>query len=187
MATTVRTTQPTLLIASPQLRDPFFKGTVILVWHHDEDGAIGVVVNRPLTHRLSDVLDVEEGEVDLTGHEDTPVVWGGPVDTGTGTVLALGGLANEDEGWLLPNGIGVTRSQDALVRLLEAGTPMMLCLGYAGWEAGQLDREIELGGWLWTDCDASIVFETPPEERYDKALATLGLTASMVWMQPINE
>lgn len=177
--------QPTLLIASPRTKDPFFEKTVVLVWHHDEQGAIGVVVNRHLQHKLGDVLDVDRG-LDLEAHVDVPVAWGGPVESGSGTVVTRGGISDE-EGWRLPNGIGVTRSQDALLRLLSDGAPMMLCLGYAGWGPGQLDREIERGGWLWTDCDASIVFETPPEERYDKALASLGLTASMAWLPPISE
>ena len=177
--------QPTLLIASPHKHNQVFDRTVVLVWHHDADGAIGVVVNRPLQHRLDDVVEVDK-TVDADHYRDVPVAWGGPVEGTTGTVVTVGALSRE-EGWVLPNGLGVTRSQEAMLRLLRERIPLMLCLGYAGWGAGQLDREIEQGAWLWTDCDASIVFDTPPEERYDKALATLGLTASTVWMQPINE
>jgi putative transcriptional regulator len=177
--------QPTLLIASPQSRDPFFERTVVLVWHHDQEGAIGVVVNRHLKHQLNDVLDVDR-TMSLDDLGDVAVVWGGPVESGSGTVVTVGRIS-KDEGWVLPSGLGVTQSQDVLIRLLKDRAPLMLCLGYAGWGPGQLDREIELGGWLWTDCDASIVFDTPPEERYDRALASLGLTANSVWMQPINE
>lgn len=177
--------QPTILIASPQMQDPFFERTVVLVWHYDEDGAIGVVVNRTLKHLLPDVLDIE-GDIDLSPYAQVPVAWGGPVESGSGTVVTNGRITS-DEGWVLPNGLGVTRSQDALVRLLSHQAPLMLCLGYAGWGPGQLDREIELGGWLWTDCDADIVFGVDAVERYDKALATLGLTASTVWMPPISE
>lgn len=177
--------QPTLLIASPQMQDPFFERTVVLVWHYDEDGAIGVVVNRTLKHRLPDVLDIE-GDVDLSPYAEVPVAWGGPVESGSGTVVTSGGITDE-EGWILPNGLGVTRSQDALIRLLTHRAPLMLCLGYAGWGPGQLDREIEMGGWLWTDCDADLVFGVAPEQRYEAALATLGLTTSSVWMPPIAE
>jgi putative transcriptional regulator len=116
-----------------------------------------------------------------------PVVWGGPVESRSGTVVTVGPLGSDDEGVQLPNGLAVTHSQDALLRLLAGRVPLMLCLGYAGWGAGQLDKEIEAGSWLWTDGDAEIVFGTPPEQRYDRALATLGLTAGMVWMQPISE
>lgn len=177
--------QPTLLIAAPNMQDPFFERTVVLVWHYDEDGAIGVVVNRTLNHTLSDVLDVEE-EIDLSPYAEVPVAWGGPVESGSGTVVTLARI-HDDEGWTLPSGIGVTRSQDALLRLLEQREPVILCLGYAGWGPGQLDREIELGGWLWTDCDADILFGAAPEERYERALATLGLDAKSVWMPPISE
>ena len=177
--------QPTLLIASPQMQDPFFERTVVLVWHYDAEGAVGVVVNRPLKHMLSDVVEVEE-DVDLTAYSDMAVFWGGPVDSAFGTVVTQGAVTDE-EGWQLASGLGVTRSQEALFRLLENGSPLMLCLGYAGWSAGQLDREIELGGWLWTDCDPNLVFEVPADQRYDTALATLGMTPETVWMPPIAE
>lgn len=178
---------PTLLIASPQMRDPFFERTVVLVWHHSADeGAMGVVVNRALEHTLPEVLDLDS-ELDLSTYAETPVVWGGPVEESSGTVLTPDGLPDADDGWVLPGGIGVTRSPQALEQILEEGRPLVLCLGYAGWGPGQLDREIEQGGWLFTDCDAEIVFRTPPEERYDVALASLGLTSSTVWMQPIDE
>lgn len=176
--------QPTLLIASPQMRDQYFERTVVLVWHYGPDGAIGVVVNKPVEHRLEDVLDLD-GEQEILSAE-VPIVWGGPVESRSGTVVTLGTVA-PDEGVSLPSGLAVTHSQDALVRLLTDRSPMILCLGYAGWRPGQLDREIELGGWICTDCDPAIVFDTPAEDRYEKALATLGLTAATVWMTPISE
>jgi len=176
---------PTILIASPQMKDPSFERTVVLVWHYDEDGAIGVVINRTLRHKIADVLEMET-TLDLETFGDTPVVWGGPVESDSGTVVT-GGEISDTEGWILPNGLGVTRSQDALLRLLETGAPTMLCLGYAGWGPGQLDRELELGGWLWTDCDAHIIFNVPVEDRYDHAIATLGVSEHMVWMHPVHE
>lgn len=173
-----------ILIASPQMKDPFFERAVVLLWHHDEDGAIGVIINRSLEHSLADILTVAE-DVDLTPYRDNLVGWGGPVETSSGTVLTRGEIA-EEEGWVL-DGVSVTRSQDALVRLLKEGAELLLCLGYAGWGPGQLSREIEDGGWLWTDVRPEFVFETPTDQRYDKALATLGLTADSVWMKPIEE
>ena len=158
----------------------------MLVFEHNEHGAAGVIVNRQLQHHVADILDLEEGP-DLGAFSSVPVVWGGPVATNQGTVVTGADLTEREPHWKLPNGLAVTRSQDALLRLLEQRAPLILCLGYAGWGAGQLDREIEAGGWLWTDCDAKIVFDTPPEERWSKALATLGLTPGVVWMQPVNE
>ena len=176
---------PTLLIASPQMKDPIFERTVVFVWHHDEDQAIGVVVNRVLEHTLPDVLEMDV-PVDLTPYEHTLVGWGGPVDAGSGTVITSGDLL-EEEGWILPDGLGVTRSQDALVRLLKRRAPVLLCLGYAGCGRGQLDREIADGGWIWTDVDRSLLFDVPAEERYERALATVGLTSKSLWMHPIQE
>lgn len=168
------------------MRNPFFERTVVLLWHHDEDGAIGVVVNRTLEQRLPDVLDLDE-DVDLSVYQDTPVVWGGPVETTMGTVVTTEPSTIGEDGWQLPRGLGVTRSHDGLIQVVRARAPLMLCLGYAGWGAGQLDREIEEGGWLFTDADPFLLFQTPSEERYERALATLGLTPSTVWMQPIDE
>lgn len=180
------------------MRDPFFERTLVLVWHHDEDGAIGVVVNRPLSdaserglmprsasNRLVDVLVMDDG-VDLSSYEDDEVVWGGPVETDSGTIIT-GGSLDDDEGWVLPGGIAVTRSHEALIRLVGERASLMLCLGYAGWGPGQLDREITEGGWLFTDPDASLLFRVPPEERWDKAIETLGITRHDVWMQPVDE
>ncbi|MEM6926449.1 MAG: YqgE/AlgH family protein [Myxococcota bacterium] len=178
------TLSPSLLIASPQMRNPFFERTVVLLWHHDEEGAIGVVVNRTLEQRLPDVLELEE---DLSPYSDTPVAWGGPVETSMGTVVTTDPSTIGDDGWQLPRGLGVTRSHDGLVQVVRARAPMMLCLGYAGWGAGQLDREVEEGSWLFTEAEPGLLFGTPAEDRYERALATLGLTPSTVWMQPIDE
>ncbi|MBW1878597.1 MAG: YqgE/AlgH family protein [Deltaproteobacteria bacterium] len=177
---------PTLLIASPQMHDAFFEHTLVLLWHHDDEGAIGVVVNRPIEHPLSDVLVLGEGMPDVPSDDKSQVLWGGPVEGDAGTVITMGKV-HDDEGWQLACGISVTRSQDALGRLLGEGAPLILCLGYAGWGPGQLDREIEAGGWLYTDIDPQLVFEVPAETRWVTALATLGLTPTTVWMQPISE
>jgi putative transcriptional regulator len=177
--------KPALLIASPQMKDPFFERSVVLLWHHDEDGAIGVVINRLLGHALPEVLAVGD-EMDLSEYNENQVGWGGPVETTSGTVVTRGKI-RVDEGWIIGDGLGVTRSQEALVRLLREGADVLLCLGYAGWGPGQLDREIALGGWLWTEPSADVVFDQPVDKRYDTALATLGLTSHTVWMKPVDE
>lgn len=176
---------PILLIASPQSQDPFFGRTVVLVWEHDDQHAVGVVVNRPLRHTLPEVLDLD-GEVDLAPYMQSVVGWGGPVDTGVGTVVTAAEIRDE-EGWTLPCGLSVTRSQDALVRLLRRQAPVFLVLGYAGWGAGQLDEEIRQGAWILAECDPSLVLEVAPEERYERALAAVGLTTRSIWMQPVDE
>jgi len=177
---------PVLLIASPQMRDAVFERTVVLLWHHDDEGAIGVVVNKAVDHKLADVLLLDEGMDAVPEDDQSQVRWGGPVDTGMGTVVTLGAV-DDDEGWSFPCGINVTRSQEALVRLLRDRAPMLLCLGYAGWGPGQLDKEIEAGGWLFADVDVDLVFKEPSDNVYDKALQTLGLTPGKFWMAPISE
>ena len=174
-----------LLIASPQMRDPFFERTVVLVWHHDENGAIGVVVNRVLPHEISDVLLIQ-GLEDTPLHPENRVSWGGPVETSSGTAITRTSLS-KDEGWQISGDIAITRSEDVLSRMLSENKQVILCLGYAGWGPGQLDAEIEAGGWLFTEATADIVFDAPTEEGYERALKTLGLTPETIWMQPISE
>src|SRR5687767_6760214 len=98
--------QPMFLIASPHKHDPLFDRTVVLVWHHDRDGAVGVVVNRHLKHRLDDVVELDHaalgGPGGLDRYRDVPVAWGGPMEATSGTVVTVGPLSN-DEGWVLPN------------------------------------------------------------------------------------
>jgi putative transcriptional regulator len=143
------------------------------------------VVNRHLPHTLEDVLATPT-DLDEISDLNATVAWGGPVELQSGTVVTTAKL-DSTEGWTLETGVSITRSHEALQRLLAEGAPFMLCLGYAGWGPGQLDAELEQGGWLWTDIDPNIIFEVPVDDRYDHALAALGLTASMVWMQPVQE
>ena len=173
--------EPLLLISSPQMRDDSFTRTVVFVWYHDEEGAVGVVLNRQLDHPLSDVLE----EADVDDYDGAVVLWGGPVDGGQGTVVTRAGLDDAD-GWPLREGLSVTRNLTALLRLVDARADLLLCLGYAGWGAGQLDRELERGDWLYTDATDALLFETPREALYETALATLGLTPSTVLMTPIE-
>jgi putative transcriptional regulator len=176
--------KPFVLIASPQMKDPFFERTIVLVWHHDDDGAIGVVLNRPMEHFLADVLAVED-DVDLAPYTKTPVGWGGPVEHQSGTVVTRGQI-REEEGWTLGGGLAVTRSQETLMELIRRRDPILLCLGYAGWGAGQLDTEISDGGWLYTDPDVALVFDVPADQRYERALASLGLDPKTLWMKGLE-
>jgi putative transcriptional regulator len=159
------------------MHDAFFERTVVLLWHKDDDGAAGIVINRPLSHALSDVLD------DVTDYAGAEVLWGGPVDRTRGTVVCQAPVP-EDSGWVLRDGLSVTTAMEALRDLIDDQERLLLCLGYTGWGAGQLDQEIETGSWLYTDATDELVFETPRHELYDRALATLGLTPSTVWMSP---
>jgi len=178
---------PSLLIASPLLADPNFTRTVILLWHYDDEGAIGVILNRNVDEPIQELL--EDKLVDAyTPHLLNRVSWGGPVEQQAGTAITRGHVSDE-EGWNLPCGISVTRSAEALARLLRGGDPVVLCLGYAGWAPGQLEEELEAGSWLYLDLDATMVFVDADltDTLYERALAALGLDESAFWGPSIGE
>lgn len=168
------------LIASPQMRDPNFHRTVVLLVQHSPEGALGLVVNRESRVRLGDVVEHLEGAL----RASRPVLWGGPVEPGAGFVIFRG---RAPEGWQVRPDLSVSASRERLAALVAAGAEFHLCLGYAGWGAGQLDKEFEEGGWIHVDASADLLFECPVSERYDRALARLGLTAESLWMNPVNE
>jgi len=161
------------------MNDPFFEHAVVLLWHLDTDGAAGLVLNRPIPHPLSEVI---EGAPD---YPNTSVVWGGPVERTRGTVVTPVAVPDND-GWPLRPGLSITASQSMLETLITERAPMILCLGYAGWGAGQLDFEIESGSWIFVDATDQLIFETEADDLYDEALATLGLTSATVLMNPIE-
>ena len=163
------------------MKDPNFQGAVVLLVQHSSQGALGLVINREASVKIGDVAD----HLELVGgnRAQRPALWGGPVERGAGFVLYKG---VSPEGWTL-EGIAVSPSRERLSALLGAGAEFCLCLGYAGWGPGQLDKEVEEGSWVHVEASADLVFETPIPDRYDRALARLGLTAATLWMTPVNE
>ena len=166
------------LVAMPELQDPNFNQTVTLICEHDENGALGVIINRPLESLvINDVLsqfDLTPPDDHPTGHE--PVYAGGPVHNELGLVL------HEGRGeWqsTLPVGahMGLTSSRDGLESIASTQEPerMLLSLGYAGWGAGQLESEIGQNAWLTVGADAQIIFHTPPHERWQCAAQAIGV------------
>ena len=176
--------KPGILIASPQLRDPNFAGTVVLIWHHDSEGAMGAIVNRPTRVDLSSVT---EQLAMPTPVEPTPVLFGGPVQQDNG-YLVFGGPVDERMGWNPEPGVSITASQEHLEKVMGQGEPFLLCLGYSGWGPGQLEKEIQGGSWLYAEIDPALLFEVPLKKRYEYALSLLGLSKNQVWMMgPISE
>ncbi len=174
--------EPGLLVASPQMRDPNFERAVVLLVQHSAQGALGLVVNREAPVRVGDVV----GHLELPSSSprlQRPAMWGGPVERGSGFVLYRGVAP---EGWTVGN-VAVSPSKERLAALVGAGAEFHLCLGYAGWGPGQLDRELEEGSWVSVDASADLVFDTALTDRYDQALARLGVPPSMLWMTPISE
>ncbi|MGB0639418.1 MAG: YqgE/AlgH family protein [Myxococcota bacterium] len=170
------------------MRDDWFERSLVLLCQHDEDGAIGLVINREGDIPIQEVMERLASEHGEMGHIPDGIRktwWGGPVGDGAGFVVYPGEV-RDGEGWNI-GGVAVSPSVERLAQLVRSGQGFNLCLGYAGWGPGQLASEIELGSWLAVDVDPEIVFDTPIEERYEKALALLGLTPQSIWMTPINE
>lgn len=192
---------PGFLIASPPLGDPNFDKTVVLLAIHNEDGALGFVVNRVAPLRLGDLL--QQAGYDA-GHELTDPVWiGGPVQPQSGWVIIDDAELEEGEGIIeVGKRIRVSSSRDAFDQLAEeiavdladdgdgskATAKRLVTLGYSGWGAEQLEGEIARGAWLPTPLDETILFDVAPEDRWERAYALLGLTPShMMSMRTVGQ
>ena len=171
------------------MRDLWFERTLILLCEHNEDGALGVVINREGDITVGEVIErLHEENEEFPDKTTDPrkTWWGGPVGDGAGFIVWDGTVEN-DEGWMIGERVAVSPSIERLASMVSEAEGFDLCLGYAGWGPGQLEEEIERGSWLAIDADPGIIFETPIGERYEKALGLLGLTPATIWMQPINE
>src|SRR5262245_16092123 len=163
---------PTLLLAMPQLRDPNFSRSVVLLCEHRAEGAMGFVVNRP-----TDMLAAQAVALDPPARGDSGLkLWtGGPVEPQRGFLL-LGDDPGADDSECVADGFHLTASVDVLRRLLEADPDELarrrcrLLLGYAGWGPGQLDAELTASAWLATPTDPDLVFDAPPAEMWDRAI-----------------
>jgi putative transcriptional regulator len=165
------------LIAMPAMADPHFSRTLTYICEHTPQGALGVVVNRPIDMRLSDLfarIALESTQVAAT---DAPVWYGGPVQTDRGFVLHS---PTGTWGSTLKIGqtMGLTTSKDILEAVASGAGPqrLMVTLGYAGWSAGQLEQELAQNAWLTVAApDDAILFDTPADERLPAAMRLLGL------------
>jgi putative transcriptional regulator len=170
-----------LLIAMPTLADPNFSQTVTIVCEHTEKGALGIVVNKPLPMRLSDVLEQMNIEARSEYIAAKPVLRGGPVSTDRGFVLHRPG-GQWDHSHKVSDMIQVTTSRDVLTAIAHGEGPddAFIALGYAGWEAGQLEREIKENSWISMPIDARMVFDLPYEDRWSAAWRFLGIDKDMM-------
>ena len=157
---------PTLLIAMPQLQDKNFARSVILLCEHSGNGAIGFVVNRPTELRAAQAVALEP-----------------PVQGDSGLMLWSGGPVEPQRGFLLlGDDPGVENSEVIADEL--ARRRCRLLLGYAGWGAGQLDRELAASAWLSAPADAELVFETPAEDMWERAIRSLGVDPMALTLGP---
>jgi putative transcriptional regulator len=166
-----------LLIAMPSLLDPNFAQTVAIICDHTPDrGALAIVLNKPLPMRLSDVFSQMKLEPSTELIAAQPVLRGGPCNTDRGFVLHRPG-GQWDHTHKVSETIQVTTSRDVLAAMArgEGPTDAFIALGYAGWESGQLEREIRENAWTSMPVDARVVFELPYEERWIGAWRLLGI------------
>jgi putative transcriptional regulator len=169
------------LIAMPAMDDPNFRESVTFICEHNAQGALGIVINRPMNVVLDDVfkqLSLKAADPD-TGL--LPVYLGGPVATERGFVIHESHGAWEST-LKVSESLGVTTSRDILEAVAEGKGPerCFVALGYAGWIAGQLEDEMKNNAWLSTPADARIIFDTPVELRWHAAAQLLGVDISLL-------
>jgi len=169
------------LIAMPGLQDGNFFHTVTYICEHNEDGAMGIVLNRPTELALSDLLDqLEIGESNPEMGQQ-PIYIGGPVQTDRGFVLHS--LEKEWESTVVIAGaIGITTSRDILqsIAIGEGPQKSLIALGYAGWGAGQLESELKANAWLNGPADLYSLFDLPADRRWDAAARLLGVDLNLL-------
>lgn len=170
-----------LLIAMPGMADPNFSTTVTLICEHNDEGALGIVINRPLELTLAGLfeqLDVENPDPDVA---ELPVLMGGPVGPERGFVLHE--PINRYENTLaVSGGIHLTLSRDVIDEMAAGNGPdqTLVALGYAGWDAGQLEAEMLANSWLTVPATTDIVFDMPFDQRWMSAASTLGIDISQI-------
>ena len=165
-----------LLIAMPGMPDPNFSTTVTLICEHNDDGALGIVINRPTTLKLGGLfeqLSVDDADSSTAAN---PVLSGGPVGTERGFVLH-GPKHTYENTLAVSENICLTLSRDVIDAMATGDGPeqTLVAIGYAGWEAGQLEEEMLANSWLSVPATPEIVFDTPFADRWDSAARTLGI------------
>ena len=166
---------PTLLLAMPQMQDPNFARSVVLLWRHEGEGAIGLVLNRRTDTRVASVVEMDPPPLGDSGLE----VWvGGPVEPQRGWVL-LGYDPSSPDAISVADGMYLSASVDVLRSIIETDpTPARPCrffLGYAGWGSGQLESELAASAWITVDASRQLVFDTDPELMWEAAIRSLGI------------
>jgi len=182
---------PSLLLSMPQLVDPNFNRTVVLLCKHKEDGALGLVVNRPLVTTGPVVVEVRaqaESLEQTTASSDRELeVWiGGPVEPHRSWIL-VGHDEDEDEerrGVRVAHGLYLSTSPELLHRLLGPAPPARtrLIVGYSGWGPGQLEAELQASAWLISDIDRDLIFSTPADRMWEAAIRRLGADPAALQM-----
>ena len=174
------------LIAMPGMVDDTFRGTVVYLCEHSEKGALGLVINRPIDIKLKNLFEKVELSEPPAPLAEQPVYFGGPVHTERGFVLheriSEGASPYNSTLAIADSGLEMTTSKDVLEAMSNGAGPkkVLITLGYSGWDAGQLEDELGRNGWLTVNADPAIIFDTPTDQRYDRALSLLGIDPRML-------
>ncbi|WP_082922949.1 YqgE/AlgH family protein [Halothiobacillus diazotrophicus] len=170
-----------LLVAMPNVLDPNFSHGVTYICEHNDEGAMGITINRPLDVTLGDILDHMKITCTNPAIRNRPVFMGGPVAMERGFVLHTphGGWESTLE---VTDEIGLTTSKDILQALADGAGPAraVIALGYSGWSAGQIETEIAENTWLTVDATPELIFDQPVDERWTAAARTLGIDMNLV-------
>lgn len=169
-----------LLIAMPGMSDPHFEKSVIFMCAHSAEGAMGIIINKPVTglsfHDLMQKLDLSV----TASTPNFPILYGGPVETGRGFVLHSGDYESSEATLPVSEDVSLTATLDILRAMAEGRGPehAIFALGYAGWSPGQIEDEIRRNGWIHCDADTEILFEIGLDTKWAIALRKLGIEAS---------
>jgi putative transcriptional regulator len=164
------------LIAMPNMADPYFAKTLTYVCEHNDQGALGLVVNRPIDMTLQALFERLSLTLKHKDLSDAPIYFGGPVQTDRGFVLHEP-TGNWQSTLRVRDAIGLTTSKDILEAVGRGEGPqkILVTLGYAGWSAGQLEHELGQNAWLTVEAKDAILFDLPSEERLPAAMELLGV------------
>lgn len=170
------------LLAMPQLGDSYFGQSVCYICDHNEHGSMGLVINKPMNISLADIFS----ELDITVSKQTnqTIMQGGPVSPEQGFVLYEGHYNNVENTEISSN-IRLSTSKEILDEIAAGNGPdeVLVCLGYAGWEAGQLEEEIASNSWLTVEADEELLFHTPAVDIASKAAKKIGVDINLLTTQ----
>ncbi|HEY3777468.1 MAG TPA: YqgE/AlgH family protein [Rhizomicrobium sp.] len=169
-----------LLIAMPGMADPHFEKSVIFMCAHSAEGAMGIMINKPVSglsfHDLMEKLELRV----TPNTPNFPILYGGPVETGRGFVLHSGDYESSEATLPVSEDVSLTATLDILRAMAVGRGPehAIFALGYAGWTAGQIEDEIRRNGWIHCDSDPDLLFEGDLDNKWSTALRKLGIDAS---------
>ena len=167
------------LIAMPGLEDAYFKKSLIYILQHDSDGCIGVIVNKPVATKISQIIpDIEMEYPNI--NPDMALNFGGPVAMDQGLVVQAG--AEESDNCINNGFVSFSNSMEILKQVISSGSgpDFIICMGYSGWSEGQLENELKENAWLPVSADFEILFHEDPYKKYDLALRKLGIDPAMM-------